>query len=527
MRRRQLITGLAAAASPPRFAIAQPARSRVLRFVPQADLSALDPIAVSSNPTRNHAYMVYDTLYGLDENLQPHPQMAAGHSWEDDGQRCIITLRDGLAFHDGEPVRASDAAASLRRFMQRHAAFGDKMREAIAEVSALDDRRIEVRLRKAFPYLINALGVASATSCYIMPERVALTDPFKPIREYVGSGPFRFLADEYRTGARAAYARFEAYTPRPGPPRGFTAGVKQAHLDRVEWLTMDFATAAAALQAGEIDWFEQVPAELQQLLQRDRRISISAIDDRPFMTALRPNFLNPPFDDKKMRQALLPAIDQADFMQAVIGTDRSRYETDVGFFTPGSPLATDAGLEPLKGPRNLALAKRLLKEAGYDGQPVRLVGPTDILAPAAMTQVAADLLRRLDINLDLVLTDWGGVVQRVMSNRNPLDRGGWSITCFAFSSSDFASPATQSSLRGNGTAGFSGWPTIPRLEALRDQFFETSDLDAQKRIAREMQLFGMDELPYIPLGGYRSVSAMRGLKNQVKGFAIFWDIQRA
>jgi ABC-type transport system substrate-binding protein len=97
----------------------------------------------------------------------------------------------------------------------------------------------------------------------------------------------------------------------------------------------------------------------------------------------------------------------------------------------------------------------------------------------------------------------------------------------AFPSSDFASPATQSSLRGNGTGGFSGWPTIPELEALRDQFFEAADFETQKRIAREMQVIGMDELPYIPLGGYRSVSAMRGLKNQVKGFAIFWGIERA
>jgi ABC-type transport system substrate-binding protein len=526
MRRRHLLTGAAAAAMP-LSVTAQPARARVLKFVPQADLGALDPIAVSSNPTRNHAYMIYDTLYGLDENLQAHPQMAAGHVWDEDGKRCTITLRDGLRFHDGEKVLARDAAQSIRRFMQRHAAFGDKLREAVAEIEAPDDSRIVIRLNRPFPFLIHALGIASATSCYIMPERMARTDPFRPFSEHVGSGPYRFLANEYRTGAGSAYARFDGYVPRPGPPRGFTASIKEAHFDRVEWTTMDFATAAAALQAGEIDWFEQVPVELQQLLQRDRRVAISPIDDRPFMTALRFNHLNPPFNDPAMRRALLAAIDQETFMQAVIGIDPSRYEKDVGFFTPGTPLATDVALGPLKGPRSLDTARRMLREAGYNGQRVRLAGPTDILAPAAMTQVAADVLRRLDINLDLMLTDWGGMVRSVMSNRNPMDQGGWSLTCYAFSSSDFASPATQSLLRGNGTNGFSGWPTNARLEALRDSFFTAPDLDAQKRIAREMQVIGMEDLPYIPLGGYRSVSAMRGLTGQVKGFAIFWGIKRS
>ena len=526
MRRRHLLAGAAAAALP-LSVTAQPARSRVLKFVPQADLSALDPIAASSNPTRNHAYMVYDTLYGLDENLQPQPQMAAGHVWDEDGLRCTITLREGLRFHDGEKVLARDAAQSIRRYMARQPAFGDKLREVITEISAPADDKLVIRLKRPFPFLITALGVASATSCYIMPERIAQTDPFRPFSEVVGSGPFRFLPDQYRSGVGAAYARFEGYVPRPGPPRGFTAGIKEAHFDRVEWATMDFATASAALQAGEIDWFEQVPAELQQLLQRDRRIAISAIDDKPFMTAMRFNHHTSPFSDKKMRQALLPAIDQETFMQAVIGTDPARYEKDVGFFTPGSPLATDVALEPLKGPRDLALAKRLLREAGYNGQPIRLVGPTDILAPAAETQVAADLFRRLDVNLDLRLTDWGGIVRTVMSNRNPLEQGGWSVTCLAFSAYDFTSPATQSVLRGNGFNGYAGWPVSERLETLRDSFFEARDLDAQKRIAREMQVIGMDELPYIPLGGYRSVSAMRGLTGQVKGFAIFWGIRRA
>jgi len=527
MKRRTLLAASAAAAGLPRAPIAQTARDRVLRFVPLADLSALDPIAASSNPTRNHAYMVYDTLYGADAALRPHPQMAEGHVWEEDGRLLTITLRDGLLFHDGERVRAADATASLRRWMVRSTAFGDKLRDAILSLDAVDDRRLRFRLRRPFPFLIDALASPVGPVAFIMPERMAATDPFRPVTEHVGSGPFRFLAGEYQQGSHAAYARFERYVPSGGGGTGLTAGAKVAHFDRVEWRTMDYATAGVALQAGEIDWFEQVPPELQAHLARRREIAVDTMDLNPLVATFRPNRMQPPFNDKRLLQALLPAVNQADFMQAVVGTDPSRFVADAGVFTPGSPYASDVGLEPLRGPRDLAKARRMLREAGYDGQPIRLMGPTDILAPAVMTQVAADMLRRLEVNLDLALTDWGGVVQR-RNSRAPVEQGGWSCTCFANSSMDFWSPATHISLRGNGAAGYFGWPDVPALETLRDEWFEAPNLPEQQRIAREIQRVAMDELPVIPLGGYHSVTAhRRTLRDRVKGFAIFWGLRRA
>jgi peptide/nickel transport system substrate-binding protein len=244
MRRRSFLAVAGAAAALPRVAIAQPAR--VLKFVPQADLSALDPVAASSNPTRNHAYMIYDTLYGVDSALRPHPQMAEGHLLEDDNRVCTITLRDGLTFHDGEKVRAIDAVASLKRWMVRSTAFGDKLTGVIDDLSAIDDRRLRFRLKRPFPFLIEALGSPVGPCAYIMPERIARTDPFKPFKEYVGSGPFRFKADEYLQGVSAAYERFAGYVPSSGGGVGLTAGAKIAHFDRVEWITMEFATGGGA-----------------------------------------------------------------------------------------------------------------------------------------------------------------------------------------------------------------------------------------------------------------------------------------
>jgi len=530
MNRRDLLKGSAAAAAAgalPRFATAQPAQNRVLKMVPQANLTSLDPIWTTANITRNHGHMIYDSLYGLDAEFRPQPQMAEGHVVEDGGRVVTITLRPGLKFHDGEPVRAQDVVPSLTRWMRRNP-FGQKLATVVDALEVVDDRRVRFRLKRAFPLLFKALGQVSNSPAFIMPERLARTDPFQQVREAVGSGPFRFKADEFNSGSLVVYERNADYVPVSSGTPSLTAGPKIAHFDRVEWhIIVDAATAAAAIQTGEIDWYEQPPPEIQQLLRRNRNVVIEAIDPLPLTGILRFNHLHAPFNDKRMRQAILPAISQEDFMQAIVGTDTALYRTGVGLFTPGTPLANDAALDALKGPRSLDRAKALMREAGYTNQPMRLIGPTDILAPAAMTQVGADLVRRLGFNADIVLTDWGTTVQR-RTSREPIERGGWSMLFTAFSSVDFADPAAHFPLRGNGANAWFGWPSIPKLEELRDAWFEAPDLAAEQRIAREMQVVAMDELPYVPLGSYLSMTALRrNLTGRVPGLALYWGIRRS
>ena len=498
--------------------------AQVLRMVPQANLTSLDPIWSTANITRNHGFMVYDTLYGMTSALQPTPQMAAGHVVEEDGRRVTITLRDGLSFHDGAPVRAGDAVASLRRWMARNP-FGQKLATVVDEVAAADDKRIVFRLKKPFPLLFHALASISQAA-FVMPERVAQTDPFKQLEDPTGSGPFRFKRDEFNSGSRMVYEKHRGYSPAAGAP-SLTSGAKVAHFDRVEWqIIPDAATASAALQQGEIDWYEQPPPELQVLLRRNRAIDVVAIDPLPLTGILRLNHLHAPFDNKALRQAILPAIVQADFMTAVVGTDPSMIREGVGIWTPGTPYASAAGMEPLLAPRSLDRAKAMMAAAGYTNQPMRLIGPTDILAPSAMTQVAGDLFRRLGFNLDFALSDWGTVIQR-RASREPLDKGGWSALLTSFTSYDFVDPALHPLIRGNGVQGWPGWPTIPRLETLRDQWFEAPDDAQRKAIAADIQRVVVDEVAYIPVGGYQSMTALRrNLVDRVDGFAIYWGLRR-
>src|SRR5271169_3925858 len=240
-----------AAIAAPRIGHAE--RTNKLVFVPTSDLAVLDPVVTGLRSTRNHAYLVFDTLYGIDTNWTAQPQMVEGHQVEEDGLTWTLTLREGLRFHDKEPVLARDVVASIRRFAAR-ISFADALTATTEELSAPDDRTVRFRLKRPFPHLPEALAGPGGNVPAIMPERLAAESPFKPVAEIIGSGPYRFLPEEHISGARAAYERFPPYQPRAAGPVGFTTGPKIAHFDRVEWLTLDPFSAMAALHAGEIDW---------------------------------------------------------------------------------------------------------------------------------------------------------------------------------------------------------------------------------------------------------------------------------
>jgi peptide/nickel transport system substrate-binding protein len=526
MKRRALLKSALGASALVLPNIVQAQGATTVHFVPHADLALLDPVFNTALVTRNHGFLVYDQLYGLDDTLNPQPQMVEGHVIEDDGRTWKMTLREGMIFHDGTPVLARDAVASIDRW-SRNDAFGQTVRSVTDELSAASDRVIVFRLKKPFPLLSTALAKPSSF-CPVLPERLARTAPNQQVTDTTGSGPFRFLAGERVAGSRAVYEKFRGYVPRASGTPSFASGPKLAYVDRVEWHTIpDAATAAAALQRGEIDWWEAPTPDLLPLLRRSRDITVESKEKGGFMSMIRFNHLVPPFDNPAIRRAFFPGIRQSDYMTAVMGEDRSLWNDRCGFFLPGGPLSTEAGLEVMDGAPNYDRVRANLQTAGYKGEKVVFVVPTDIPALNAMSEIAADMFRRVGINLDYQASDWGSVAPR-LANREGLDKGGWSVWCNNIPGIIAVTPATQSYARGMGRAGTFGWPGSARIEALRDQFLDASSIEEQKRLTRELQLQAFADVPYVPLGAYSQPFAFRrNISGILNSFPVFYNVRKA
>lgn len=536
MQRRTFLaaTGLAATAgavaaplAAPRVARAQGAR--VLKFIPQSDVAVLDPIWTTAYVTRNHGYMIFDTLFGTDGALNPSPQMAAGMTAEDDGKLVRITLRDGLRFHDGAPVLARDCVASIQRWAKRDV-FGQTLMLVTDELSAADDRTIQFRLKKRFPLLPVALGKSASNFPAMMPERLARTDPFTQVPEMIGSGPYRFNAKERVVGSLLVYERFADYVPRPDGTPNWTAGPKVAHFDRVEWHVIpDAGTAMAALQTGEVDWWENPTNDLLPVLRRSSGIRTEVQDPTGLMGCMRLNHLTAPFNNPGIRRALLKAIDQKDFCEASSGDDPAMWHVPTGLFCPQSPMASDAGLEVFAGPRDYAAVKREIIAAGYKGEKTVILAPTDFPLLKAMADVCADVLQKAGLNVDYQAMDWGTVVQR-RAKKDPIERGGWSVFNTFWAGLDQFNPVGHAFLRAIGDAPGSqpGWPSSARIEELRQEWLDAPDEAAQKKLARELQLQALVDVPYVPLGQVLQATAYRSsLTGVLNGFVMFWNVREA
>lgn len=525
MHRRSLLRAAAALPALALPAVARAAGATTLRFVPIIDLAFVDPIYSGAQVSRNHGFMVFDTLYGMNSKLEITPQMVEGHTVGDDGKLWELRLRDGLLWHDGERVLARDCTASIRRWSKRDA-FGDALMKATDELSAPDDRTIRFRLSRPFPLLPYALGKPAVPAPFMMPERLAATDPFKLIPEVIGSGPFRFKADERVPGAHNAYERFAQYKPRKTGEADWTAGPKIVHYDRVEWTTMpDAATAASAIQKGEQDWQETTPHDLLPLLARAAGVRTRVLDPLGYACMMRVNFLQPPFNNPAIRRALLGAIDQTAFMTAVAGDNPAYQYSPLGWFCPDTPMASDVGLDVFRGPRDYDKVRREVKAAGYNGEKVVLLVPADSLAQKPLGDIAADTMRRAGMEVEYVATDFATVLTR-RNRQTPVAEGGWSAFAVNWQGIDWLNPAGHIGLRGDG--GYPGWYASAPMEALRAQWLTTGELAGQQRICRDIQQLALQEVPYYPLGQYKQSTAYRStLTGMLSGTAVFWNIRPA
>ena len=498
---------------------------KTLRFIPQSDLRVLDPIWTTGYVVRNHAYMIYDVLFAVDANFNVKPQMAEGYTLSDDKLTYTITLRDGLKWHDGAPVTSADAIASLQRWGKRDT-FGQTLFLSIASMDAVDAKTFKIVLRKPFPLILDALAKPSSNVPFIMPERVAKTDANEQIKETIGSGPFRFVASEWVPGVKAVYAKNTDYVPRREPP-SWGSGGKVVKVDRVEWVTIpDTATAAAALAAGEVDWWEQPPGDLVPLLQRNRDIKVENIDPLGSVGIVRYNHMHPPFNNPKMRQALLHVINQRDYLLAIAG-DEKNGKPCMSFFTCGTPMASSVGSEVMSGPRSIDKAKALVAESGYKGEKVVVLSATDQPIVHAQALLTADALKKIGVNAEVAASDWGTLLNR-RANKETNDKGGWNIFHTWWVGTDLANPAVNAPMRGNGQAGWFGWSSDEELEKLRSAWFEAPDAAAQKKIAEDIQKRGWDVVPFVPTAQFILPTAFR---RNIEGVIIapvtfLWNVEK-
>ncbi len=501
------------------------AEQSVLRVVPHADLKNHDPIWTTAYITRNHGYMVYDTLFAMDENLTPQPQMVESHEVSADGLTYSFKLRDGLKWHDGTPVTAADCVASIQRWGKRDG-MGQKLLDFTDRLEAADQRTIVLTLKEPYALVLESLGKISSNVPFMMPKHLAETDAMEQVPEIIGSGPYKFVKDEWVPGSKVVYTRNEDYVPR-GEPASFAAGGKLAKVDRVEWVYMpDANTALNAMQNGEVDYWEVPQIDLLAVLEGDPKIRVEVKDPLGTQGWLRPNHLNPPFDNPKARQALLHMVKQADYLQAVVG-DAKLYRECPAYFMCGTPLETDAASDALMN-QDFAAAKKLMEEAGYKGEPIILMDPADVPILHAASLVTAQLLRQIGAKVDVQAMDWSTLTSRRAETKSIAD-GGWNIFHTWSIGADVASPIANIGMSGGCVErAWFGWPCDEKLEELRDQFGRETDPDKQKAIGEALQVRAYEVVPYVNFGQwFQPIAYSANLDGVlISPVPFFWNIEK-
>ena len=496
--------------------------STTLRVVPGTELRILDPIWTTAIVTRNHGYMVYDTLFGTDVNGRVQPQMVDSYNVSKDGKTWTFKLRSGLNFHDGAPVTAEDVIASLERWSKRDS-MGQRMFSALDKASVVSSNTFKLDFKAPYGAVLESLGKPSSLVPFIMPKRIAQTPADKQISENIGSGPFVFKGDEFRPGERAVYVKNDAYVARSEQPSG-TAGAKIVKVPRVEWVFLkDAQTQVNALSKGEVDVLEVVPFEHYKSLSANQNLKVVASSSGQIL--LRFNHLVPPFNDVKVRHAAMLAMDQEEILKTQIGLPEL-YKTCISVYPCGSPLAT-SNAAGFAAKRQLDKAKSVLSSSSYKGTPVVLLHATDAALLAKSPPMVAQLLRQAGFTVDVRSMDLSSMMAR-RAKKEAADQGGWNAFVTYWGADDALNPINYAPLTANGEAGWFGWATDSKLETLRQEFATTVDEKERKRIGEAIQVRAFEIGAFAPLGEFRQPMAFRKVVNGLLTGStnVYWNVSK-
>jgi peptide/nickel transport system substrate-binding protein len=518
---------LVAAASVVGLVGAAPAGAQTtVKAAMHSDVKILDPIWTTAYIQRNFGYMVWDTLFAMDEKFEVKPQMVDKYDVSADKLTWTFTLRDGLVWSDGKPVTSEDCIASIKRWAARDS-MGQKMMGSVAGFEAVDAKTFKMKMKEPYGLVLQSLGKPSSNVPFMMPKKTAETDPMQQIKveDVVGSGPFLFVASEWKPGEKIVYVKNPTYKPRSEPASGL-AGGKVAKVDRVEWIWIpDVQTQVAAIQNGEIDMIESPGHDLLPLLSKDKNIKLFNANPTGNQFVFRFNQLFKPFDNAKIRHAAMVAFGQEDFLKGAVG-DAKYYQVCKPVFICGTPLASEDGMKDVLN-QNAAKAKELLKEAGYDGTPVVLMQSTDLQILTNLAPVAKAQLEAAGFKVEMQSMDWQTLVGR-RAKRDPPDKGGWNAFLTSWVAADILNPVSAAFFNSSCDKALFGWPCDEQIEKLRDAFAKESDPAKQKQIAIDLQKYWVDHPTHVNLGQWYQPAVLRtnidGM--MVAPVTVFWNMTK-
>lgn len=490
------------------------------------DIPGYDPVANSADPVQQHGSMIYDTLFGIDAQQNPQPQMVGKYGLSIDKLTWTFELRDGLRFHDGTEVTSADVVPSIRRWASRDG-LGQSMMNYVKDIAAKDSKTFTILLKEPYGLVPFSLAKTAGLLCYVMRKKEAETDPNQKIDTVIGSGPFKFNQGETKPGTQYVYDKNTHYVPRKEPADGFSGG-KVVKVDRVIYINIpDQQTALAALQTGEIDYYGDPPADTLNELAQDKNLKLQVINPLGSIGAIRLNCMQPPFNNEKCRQAILYIVNQIDYLKANF-PDPKFYRTCASYFACGGPMENDANTSWFETAPDYSKAKQLLKEGGYDGRPVVVLQPTNWSLGKNSAEILAAEMRQAGINVQMEPLEFGAVMTR-RASKAPPNEGGWNIFITTGNVGLVGIPLHLFH-QANGEKAWFGWPSDSKLEDLRLKWAVADTLEERKELARQIQEDGWKYVPHVWFGQWTSPSLMRA---NIKGMLTlpgiivpWWNVEK-